>query len=562
MKTLKKLATLSAAVIMAATAAVPATFMTGFAADGSNNITVNTSSSNGVTFSSFNAYQIFAGTYNATQNNFTVTGWGDGIDQGKISDAFNGSTTFAGCSTAIDFADKLHTFGDDSDEAKEFAKRIQKALSSTTSGTYSSSSGTISNVADGYYIVLAGEGTASDNTSTAWSSGLLQVVGGTASVTPKADVASVEKKVFEDSNSTWQDVADAEQGSEVKFRLYAELPSNYAEYKAYYLKFNDELAMPGFKDQDNDDGTYTAVKDDSVKYYLIKNGSTVATDITSTVSSSFTTVLADSNTSDNKVNFSFECKDLKTLTSVEWKIEAGDKIVIEYATELSENAVVTPTTGNDNAVTLTYSNNPNSDYDGSTTPSGDDTGDTPKDEVRVLTYEFDGTKVDGADNAIKLSGAKFAVTNAAGEYATFNESGSITGWVDVYNDTNCLVTSGSNGTFVIKGLDEGTYTLIEKVAPSSDYNLMADMHFTITSTLTAETALPYGTNPLEELTTTLGNADNGSGKIAATIENNKGSSLPGTGGMGTTIFYVGGGILVVASGALLISKKRMKNKEN
>ena len=109
MKTLKKLATLSAAVIMAATAAVPATFITGFAADGSNNITVNTSSSNGVTFSSFNAYQIFAGTYNATQNNFTVTGWGDGIDQGKISDAFNGSTTFVG-SNGGRFLSQRHVF--------------------------------------------------------------------------------------------------------------------------------------------------------------------------------------------------------------------------------------------------------------------------------------------------------------------------------------------------------------------------------------------------------------------------------------------------------------------
>ena len=67
---------------------------------------------------------------------------------------------------------------------------------------------------------------------------------------------------------------------------------------------------------------------------------------------------------------------------------------------------------------------------------------------------------------------------------------------------------------------------------------------------------------LTKLESTLGTGDNTKGEIDATIENAKGSSLPGTGGMGTTLFYVGGGILVVGSGALLLAKKRMKNKEN
>lgn len=562
MKTLKKLATLSAAVIMAATAAVPATFMTGFAASGDKSISI-TDTVNDVTFTDFKAYQIFAGTYNASEGNITVTGWGDGVDANKISTAFANSIFFVGLSNATDFAQKLEGTGNDSAQAIEFAKLIQNALSTTTSGTYSAEK--ITGLAEGYYIVTAGKGTSSNGD--AYSSGLLQVAGSeSASVTVKADVAKVEKKVYEDSNDSWQDVADAEQGSEVKFRLYAELPSNYDAYKSYYLKFNDELTLPGFKDQDSSDSTYTAVKTDSVKYYVIKSGSNTPTDITSSVNNKFTTVLADSDTHDNKVNFSFECLNVKELSwtdgSSTVKVEPGDKIIVEYATDLNEGAIVTPTTGNDNAVTLEYSNNPNKDSDGTTAPSDDDKGTTPKDEVRVLTYQENINKIDGATSSA-LAGAGFAIKDSTGKYATFDANRSITGWVSDYDESKCVVYSAEGtGIAVIKGLDSGTYTLQEKVVPTG-YNQMADKDFTITATYnTTVDAFDGSTNPLTKLESTLGTGNASKGEITATISNNKGSELPSTGGMGTTIFYVGGGILVVASGALLISKKRMKNKEN
>ena len=225
MKTIKRLASIAAAIVLAATVMAPATMVTGFAAaDNSISVTATTGS---VTFDEFNAYQIFAGTYNDADDNFTVTGWGTGVDTSKIADVFDGSAYFAGCTTAMDFADVLAGKANDSDEAKEFAKLIQNALSTTSTAATGT---TISGLEDGYYIVVAGEGETDDG-RTAWSSGLLQVVGGsTATVTPKADVASIEKKVWESTedysatvdsiiDEAWKDASDASVGDTVTFKL-------------------------------------------------------------------------------------------------------------------------------------------------------------------------------------------------------------------------------------------------------------------------------------------------------------------------------------------------------
>ena len=530
----KRMATLSAALVMAATVAAPATMITGMAAD----IKVNTSTSTNVNFSNFSAYQIFAGTYNSTEGNLTVTGWGTGVDSTKLTTAFSGSTYFSGCTTATDYADVLSGTGTDSPEAKEFAKCINKALSATTSGTYDSESKTITGLADGYYIVVAGEGETEDG-RTAWSSGLLQVAGTgltTAEVTPKADVASVEKKVYEDSADAWQDIADAEMQQDVKFRLYATLPSNYDEYNQYYLQFKDQL-----------DGGFSSVG--NVKYY-VKSGETV-TDLT--------TDKITANTADVGA-MTFTCTNLKEIT----ELGAGDTLIVEYTAKLNEGAIVTPTTGNDNAVTLVYSNNPTVDVDGTQTPGSEEnpTGETPKDEVRVLTYQLDVTKIDGVTNAT-LADAKFKLQRAEdNKWATLDSNGKITGWVTSEGDAT-EITSGSDGKFTITGFDEGTYSLTETVAPT-DYNLPADsFDVIIASEFTNTTFATWGadTNPLSKLTLNGLGEYKDTGIITMDIENTKGSSLPETGGMGTTLFYFAGGALVIGSGVALIAKKRMKNKD-
>ena len=118
-----------------------------------------------------------------------------------------------------------------------------------------------------------------------------------------------------------------------------------------------------------------------------------------------------------------------------------------------------------------------------------------------------------------------------------------------YTIDNAAVTN-----FEWKGIDDGDYKLVEVVTPAG-YNTMDVLFFTVTATHDEEAADP-------KLLTLTGNTFSGdvsSGILTSQIENNRGTTLPGTGGIGTTIFYVIGGGLMVAAAILLITKKRMEN---
>lgn len=111
---------------------------------------------------------------------------------------------------------------------------------------------------------------------------------------------------------------------------------------------------------------------------------------------------------------------------------------------------------------------------------------------------------------------------------------------------------------MISGLDAGTYYLEETKAPTG-YNLLADP--IKTATIKDNDGVPGVENALEKLEITVGEkteAGNAStGIVNTTVQNNKGATLPETGGIGTTIFYVVGGLLTVGAVVLLVTKKRM-----
>ena len=96
--------------------------------------------------------------------------------------------------------------------------------------------------------------------------------------------------------------------------------------------------------------------------------------------------------------------------------------------------------------------------------------------------------------------------------------------------------SGTTAVASFTGLVNGTYTLVETTVPTG-YNKAADSTVTIADT-------DFNANV----------------SASATVVNNQGTELPSTGGIGTTIFYVVGSILVVAAGVLLITKKRMSRE--
>ena len=548
MKKFKKLNAVITATLMAAALSVPmASSLSVSAATGDNSITVNAGNDK-MTHSDVAAYQVFAGTYNDTDSNLTITGWGDGINVTAFITAIKADATigssFAGEITndaagAQAVADIVGKWTDNSDEANAFAK-LAVANAATKSGTYSN--GVISGIADGYYVMAdESAATATDPTGSAFTLGLLQVVGGeNVEVTTKIDYPTVVKKVQEDDKTDdggygagFNDVADWDANTDVPFKIIATMPSNIDEYDHYYMNFTDTLDDT-FGNPENivvTAGTKTLVKD--TDYTIAANG--------------------------NYMNIVI--MDLKGVDG----LTVNDKttVTVTYTAKLNvsgANLAIIGRNGQENKVKLEYSNNPNKTGDGSSAP--DDTGETPEDKVIVFTYELDITKIDGATKAT-IENAQFKLGNDKNQWATVNEDGYFTGWVD--NEASATVLkSDANGIFKVIGLDDGSYKLKE-LNWSEEYNIPetafeavidANTLFTQDDYANASAALIELTGSVNGKDDTGANADDGI--VAGTIENNKGT----TGGIGTTLFYVGGGCVVALAGVALITKKRMNNRED
>lgn len=147
-----------------------------------------------------------------------------------------------------------------------------------------------------------------------------------------------------------------------------------------------------------------------------------------------------------------------------------------------------------------------------------------------------------------------------------DKNGKVLGWVDTEADGSEL-TSNDDGIFKVIGLDKGNYSLKE-IDPPKGYNILEDpVAFDITATIgNSQNDNEITGDELSYLRLTVNNQQKpgsvGTGTVGMSIENNSGSTLPSTGGMGTTLFYLGGGAMVAVAGIVLIAKKRMnKNAE-
>lgn len=124
------------------------------------------------------------------------------------------------------------------------------------------------------------------------------------------------------------------------------------------------------------------------------------------------------------------------------------------------------------------------------------------------------------------------------------------------NDGTYELTDNAKTSFEWNGIDDGVYKIIEVITPAG-YNSINPIEFTVTATHDITSNNPE----LKELLG--GDKFSGSvstGTLTTAIENKSGSSLPETGGIGTTIFYVVGVVLMLGAGVLLITKRRMSAK--
>ena len=319
-------------------------------------------------------------------------------------------------------------------------------------------------------------------------------------VTLKADKPAIEKKIdgAEDADKTTTDLTDyntATVGEEVPYVLTSKVP-DMTGYKAYTYTVTDTFS---------DGLTYNkdaAVTVDGVEYkdYTVSENGQVVT-----------------------ITFN----DFIDLAD-----KAGKEIKITYSATVNEKAVI-GIEGNPNTVKLTYSNNPQENT----------TEDTNEDKVYTYLVDLIINKTD--KDGVALPGAEFAVKQGDTVLAT--------GTSDKYGK---VAFTWTNGT----GLKDGEkYTIVETKAPDG-YNEAKDIEFTVTCTDPAAAAANANctwSSDKDSVTFKVTDGAEADDYFETTVINRTGTLLPETGGIGTTIFYVVGGLLMAAAFIVLVSKKRM-----
>lgn len=376
----------------------------------------------------------------------------------------------------------------------------------------------------GYYLISDTDPDTGDTSYT-----LNRLVGDITIRAKSETEPEVEKQVREfniDGNGNWaHDVSyptDPDTGGQkVDFQLTATMPQNFstASKEPYALSFHDE-------------------QDDTLTFDPTSLKVTIGgVDITDQVD------LVE-NPSDN-CTFEVVIDDVRHLTGV--TVSASSKIVVTYTSTLNANAVMGGT-GNKNTVTLKYG------------PDGKPS--TPS-TVTVFTFQVNLTKVDGVDPTQKLTGAEFKLERL--DHGTGTQESD---WTPVEGYTG---TEAAADTFVFSKLAAGRYRLTETKAPTEpkQYNTIPPIYFEIVPTYGTDTT---GKKIVTELVAVEKNADwsdltgnatlsftgtTDTGLLESNVPNFAGVVLPETGGIGTTIFYIVGGVLVVGAAVLLITKRRM-----
>ena len=565
MRKAKKLAAVLLSLTMAMLLTIPA-----FAAE-NYSITIQ----NDKTGHTYEAYQIFTGDVSSdAQQGGNVEGpilsnivWGRGVNGADLLAALQEADAekYGRCADAADVAEALGAEDAAAADAAAFAEIAAEHLTVATGTANAPVDGNyvIEGLPAGYYLVKDQDGSLEGDADAA-TEYIVQVLGNVAMEPKDSDIPTVEKKVSEEDyhqddgyGTTYNDVADWDIGDSVPFKLIGSIPDMSA-YDTYEYIFTDTLSN-GLTLQEGTVRVYIAVnRDDEVRDYTPL---TEGEDYTLTVN----------NVANGGGSFSIAFDDLKTAPYV----AQGDRhfVIVTYDATLNANAEI-GLDGNPNNVYLEFSNNPN----------GDGLGRTAEDTVIVFTYELDGTKVDGENAETKLEGAEFVLLNGGHTRVAHIENGKLVGWINLpegyddrnYNEipyetwqtlngtTSVIMTSAAEGVFGVSGLDEGTYYLMEIKAPTG-YNLLENALRLDIAAVTAN-GQTWAGDPAVALTALTidvdqggaQNGDVGTGAVALTVANNQGATLPETGGMGTTLFYVIGGLLVAGAGILLVVRLRMR----
>ena len=507
----------------------------------------------------YTAYQLFVGDLSVDGQTKTLSNvkWGSDVKTTAITYNTNKTVTpVVGEAVPQDVLDYFASLSGKTatDNAQSTADIISDFISDSASGTALSATDTT--VTTGYYVIKDTIANASDAGNSTISTNVVEVVGPT-NVQPKASTVTSEKHVDDqnDSDSTdlskLKDSADYDIGDDVPYTLTFKLPDDYASYDTYYVSFVDDMSA-GL--------TYNG----DAKIFFGEadtNGNELGTAfaVDSQAKSSYTTPSA------GKV-YKYTIANLKTDHG---SLAGGSVIKITYTAKLNDSAVI-GSAGNPNKYQVEYSRNPNKDGDG-------ERGTTPWDTNIVFTYKTVFNKVDQSGDP--LTGADFTLYKfIEDENGTDTYNSKKGTWTDVTtlgdgtNRPSKAIDSYTKGTktavnasFTFSGIDAGVYKLKESKTPTG-YNTLEDQIFTITATheleadnpkLTALTGTGGAQFNMTPVMSGTGSDATLTGELDADIENNKGATLPSTGGMGTTIFYIIGVVLLAGAAIILVTKRRM-----
>ncbi len=421
----------------------------------------------------------------------------------------------------------------------------------------------ISGLPYGYYIVDE----ISDNAGTHSASSLCMVntANPNAEVTVKSDYPSVTKKIQEDDhkdkvgNDGWNDIGDYEIGQTVPYQFTSNVP-NMNGYHSYYYAWHDKMdpALTFHKDS-----VGIQITDGKKTYTLPKGEFTVQENV-------------------DGETFKVEIPNLKAIVDREFdKKDAlghntyGQTVTLTYNATLNDKAAAdTGRPGFENDVRLEFSNDPDAGGEGKT-------GFTPWDTVVCFTYKLNVQKTN--NHGLALENAKFRLYSdkdcknevyvkvASDGYHVINR--------DTIGGTDHTggkapaeaveMSSKKDGTFVIYGLDQGTYYLKETDAPDGYRKILDPIVLTVTPTFTEYRNsyvkgdgatdktlenLEYSAYIKQFLSGAFTESDkplesdvvDGAGNL--TVINHVGAKLPVTGSAGTVVMLaLGAGLVVIAS---------------
>lgn len=524
-----------------------------FAADANGSVTIKNVDGN---VTEFEGYQIFNADVadDGTVSNIT---WANTNVQHAVEAFIQAEDESYEGTTAQDAADWITKKVDDEGSSVAFNSTAYKIAAAVDglADKKTTNNGAASGLAHGYWLFVTKADTI--NEGEAGTSPIFTVVGSTpVKVSEKTGIPTVEKKIVSDAGGQEHDAADSQIGQDVTYNLYGTVAENFDKYESYFYQFSDKISKG-----------LTLQK--GAKVYLYKNRADAKGDLTRAKGTDITAYFKEETLAeaaeDGSKTTTWTCDNLKRVSDV----TKDSYIVVSYKAQINKDAVVAGTEGNENTVTLNYSNNPMTSEHGETQP----------DTVKDYTYGLKINKVDLGTEAA-LDGAEFTIqATGADDGASTNlyvqQNGSL-------GKTPWKFKTANGGIIKVVGLDAGVYTVTETSAPDG-YTTVEPFTFEIKPSMNADDpgaglteltgVLTTGQN--DKVIAGLTDGDSGDNKLTLkpdsektdgifniTVGDTKQVGLPLTGLNGVTFTWIAGGaVLCIGVAHLIRSRKQAEESE-